>query len=64
MRQQWQFEQDDQSRWRWKRLDDKRGDVDSAASFTNAAACMLDAVRYAVRQRRSQPVGGLDDFLQ
>ena len=64
MHHRWQFEQDDHARWRWKRLDGERGDVDSAASFADATACMLDAVRYVIRRRRARHGIDADGHLQ
>jgi hypothetical protein len=64
MRPQWQFEKDGDSRWRWKRLDPEQGDVDSALSFKDATTCMLDAVRYAVQQRRSPALTSREGPLQ
>ena len=64
MPQRWQFEQDGNLRWRWKRLDDQHGEVGSVGSFPDQTACMLDAVRYAVRRRRSNPESGWETLLQ
>ena len=52
MSQQWQFEQDAQGQWRWKRVDERLGAVDSAASFATEVDCMMDAVRYVVGRHR------------
>ena len=49
--QQWHFEQDDQSQWHWKHLEEE---AESEKSFPSAAECMLDAVRHAVNQRRGR----------
>ena len=48
----WHFEQDADARWRWKRVDDAGGHIESAQSFATEVDCMLDAVRFAVRRRR------------
>jgi hypothetical protein len=48
----WRFEQDDASRWRWTRKGDSQH-VESARSFESPVACVLDAVRYVVERRRS-----------
>ena len=50
---QWHFVQDDHAQWRWKRVDETQGDVDSAESFMNEIDCIMDAMRYAVARRRS-----------
>jgi hypothetical protein len=54
MTRQWQFIQDDQAQWRWKRSDESQGDVDSPVSFECEIDCILDAVRFVVRQHRSE----------
>jgi len=59
---QWQFEQDDAGQWRWRRVDETLGNVDSVDSFANEVDCMMDAVRYAVGRRRSHI--NRDDLLQ
>ena len=50
---QWHFIQDDQERWRWKRVDESDGDIDSANAFGSEIECIMDAMRYAVTRRRS-----------
>ena len=50
----WSFEQDGDERWRWKRMDESEGATESVASFASEVDCMLDAVRFAVRQRRGE----------
>ena len=64
MPQQWQFEQNDDAQWRWKRIDDAQGDVDSTATFAKEIDCIMDAVRYTVARRRSQTEHGRDGPLQ
>jgi hypothetical protein len=64
MPQQWQFEQNDDAKWRWKRIDDAQGDVDSPATFAKEIDCIMDAVRHAVARRRSQTEHGRDGSLQ
>jgi hypothetical protein len=53
MASQWRFIQDDQAQWRWKRVDEARGDVDSPDTFECEIDCILDAVRYVVQQAKS-----------
>ena len=62
MSRQWQFEQDAQGQWRWKRFDETLGDVDSTDAFPNEIDCMMDAVRYAVGRRKTR--FNRDDLLQ
>ena len=62
MSRQWQFAQDAQGQWRWKRIDDAQGEVDSPESFATEVDCMMDAVRYAVGRRR--PQFNRDDAVQ
>lgn len=50
----WQFVQDDHAKWRWKRIDDARGEIASPESFENQLDCVLDAVRFAIQQCRSR----------
>ena len=64
MPQQWQFDQNDDAQWRWKRIDDARGEVDSPATFAREIDCIMDAVRYTIACRRSQTDQGHDGPLQ
>jgi|KBSMisStaDraftv2_1062788.scaffolds.fasta_scaffold2126105_1 hypothetical protein len=48
----WQFEQDDEFRWRWTHTTEEKQQAQSSESFDRPADCILDAVRYAVRRRR------------
>jgi hypothetical protein len=64
MPQQWQFEQNDDAKWQWKRIDDAQGDVDSPVTFAKEIDCIMDAVRYTVARRRSQTEHGRDGSLQ
>lgn len=64
MPQQWQFEQNDDAQWRWKRVDDAQGSLDSPATFAKEIDCIMDAVRYTVARRRSQSEHGGDGSLQ
>lgn len=61
MAQQWQFEQDEQQQWRWRHAENR---MESTSSFSSAAECMLDAVRFAVQRRRAKGEGGREDLLQ
>ena len=60
----WSFEQDGDERWRWKRMDESEGATESVASFASEVDCMLDAVRFAVRQRRGEACANEDERLQ
>jgi hypothetical protein len=55
---QWKFEKNEQAQWRWIHVDDKDERVESTASFPNEAQCMMDAIRYVIRSRRSDRGGG------
>ena len=61
---QWQFEQTEDARWRWKRIDDAQGDVDSTATFAKEIDCIMDAVRCTVARRRAQSEHGREGSLQ
>ena len=52
MAERWLFEQDEECEWTWTHsgLDEE---VQSSTSFDERIDCLLDAVRYAVRRRRS-----------
>jgi hypothetical protein len=52
MGQQWQFKQDDHEQWHWTRVEENREPTQSAATFSTALDCYLDAVRHAVDSRR------------
>jgi hypothetical protein len=52
MGQRWQFNQDDHEQWHWTRVDDNCEPTRSAATFSTALDCYLDAVRHAVDSRR------------
>jgi hypothetical protein len=49
----WDFEQDEQHGWRWKRVDENARHLESTESFTRRVDCVIDAVRSAVRQARN-----------
>jgi hypothetical protein len=49
----WRFEQDENRRWRWQRIDGATERTQSNDAFDRATDCMLDAVRYVVTQRRA-----------
>ena len=61
MAQQWQFVQDEHHQWHWRHAEN---DVESEHSFSSATECMLDAVRFAVQQRRSEAETVRQDLLQ
>ena len=61
---QWHFIQDAQEQWRWKRIDESHGDIDSSDSFTSEIECIMDAMRYAVTRRRAGVVRSRDDLVQ
>ena len=61
---QWRFEQDDQAQWQWKLINTDGESVKSPASFANETACILNAVRFAVQRRRSQPDTYVAELLQ
>ena len=50
--QQWRFEQDEQSQWRWTHIDAAEGEIGSPEAFPTQIDCMLDAVRFTVRRSR------------
>jgi hypothetical protein len=54
MAERWHFEQDDDEKWTWKRSEVEE-QVQSDGSFSECFDCMLDAIRYAVRRRRTLP---------
>jgi hypothetical protein len=56
MAQRWHFIQDAHSQWRWTRVDDDDHHVESATSFPDQATCTMDAIRFAVAQRRVRPL--------
>lgn len=57
---QWQFEQDERERWRWTCVESTGQPINSAASFESRMFCVLDAMRYAMDLRRSQPQPAAD----
>ena len=61
MAQQWHFVEDDKHQWHWQRTEDT---AKSAAPFSSATECMLDAVRYAVQRRRTQVEFPRSELLQ
>ena len=61
---QWHFIPDDQAQWRWKRIDESQGDVDSSHAFASEIECIMDAMRYAVTRRRSSVARSRDDHVQ
>ena len=56
MGQQWRFNQDEDSQWRWTCVDDDDHHVQSATSFPDQARCMMDAIRFSVERRRVKPL--------
>ncbi len=61
---QWHFIQDDQEQWRWKRIDESHGDIDSSDAFASEIECIMDAMRYAVTRRRAGAARNRDDLVQ
>jgi len=56
----WQFVQNDENEWRWERTENT---AKSATTFASATECMLDAVRFAVQQRRAAGPTPRQDLL-
>jgi len=54
MEKHWDFEQDNESRWRWTHTTSEKQQAQSAQSFERQCDCILDAVRYVVRRRRPE----------
>jgi hypothetical protein len=48
----WQFDQDEESRWRWTRMNGDKPEAQSAESFERPRDCVLDAMRHVVRRHR------------
>jgi hypothetical protein len=53
MENRWQFEQGEDSRWRWAHTTEDSERVESRLGFERATDCMLDAVRYVIARRRA-----------
>jgi len=53
----WHFEQDEYLRWRWTRVGSDNVKSESSESFIDRMACVMDAIRHAVRRRRPHEVG-------
>jgi hypothetical protein len=60
---QWQFNQDDQQRWRWTRVEENREPTQSARTFSTPLDCYLDAVRQAVDAKRPSAPATRDTAL-
>jgi hypothetical protein len=53
----WHFQQDKHNRWRWTRVGSDNVNSESTESFVDRMACVMDAVRHAVRRRQPHQAG-------